>query len=179
MSTEGDAEWEEFFVGEMEDDYKAAQAKVAADQGPKETADKAGVQEEPQGDTTPPPPAPEASRPAGRRNAKRKKRSIPWGPFSLAEISSHGVIVGMGATCGLHVDPCCQTECKKAVRFGQGCLPKETLVLRLKRWLVAGLEDDAWDGPKRATHVGMGGTGLADFATGLSSDELDNIVKAT
>ncbi len=48
--------------------------------------------------------------------------------------------------------------------------------LRCKRWLVAGIDDDTWDdAAKRATHNGMGGTFLVDFANGLSEEACDRI----
>ena len=52
-------------------------------------------------------------------------------------------------------------------------------MLRLKRWLVAGLDDADWetDDP-RAEHIGMGGTYMKDFADGLSEAECDRIAGA-
>ena len=48
----------------------------------------------------------------------------------------------------------------------------------MKRWLVAGLDDDDWDpDQKRATHVGMGGRYMADFEFGLSEEECDAIAQ--
>ncbi len=45
--------------------------------------------------------------------------------------------------------------------------------VRLKRWLLAGLEDEDWPENKRSYHIALGGQGLASFATGLSETELD------
>ena len=52
-------------------------------------------------------------------------------------------------------------------------------ILRLKRWLPAGLDDEAW--PKhrmRSHHVQMGGKGMVDFADGLTEAELDTQLEA-
>lgn len=52
-------------------------------------------------------------------------------------------------------------------------------VLRLKRWLQAGLDDEAW--PKhrmRSHHVQIGGKGMVDFADGLPEAELDTQLEA-
>ena len=47
-------------------------------------------------------------------------------------------------------------------------------MLRLKRWLFAGLNDEGWPlHAQRQHHVRMGGLHLQDFASGLSEQELD------
>ena len=50
------------------------------------------------------------------------------------------------------------------VSIGASGLTRADLMLRLKRWLVAGLDDADWgtEDP-RAEHVGMGGVYMADF----------------
>jgi hypothetical protein len=58
----------------------------------------------------------------------------------------------------------------------QGSLSEEDCLLRLKRWLVAGLADQEWGQNKREYHVSMGGVQLQHFAHGLSSQELDDAV---
>ena len=58
-------------------------------------------------------------------------------------------------------------------------LPKNDLSdaecqLRLKRWLVAGLDDAGWPkGKQRTHHLSLGGQRLAHYSTGLSEAELD------
>ena len=50
-------------------------------------------------------------------------------------------------------------------------------VHRLKRWLLAGLDDDHWARHRLCSHhVAMGGKHLADFATGPSEEEMDQRV---
>ena len=65
-------------------------------------------------------------------------------------------------------------QCKKAM--SQGDLTEEACILRLKRWLVAGLQDREWSNKKREHHVSMGGVQLRDFAEGMTSQELDDAV---
>ena len=101
--------------------------------------------------------------------AGRGARAESWGPFQLAKIYSKGECVGAGATCGLHKDLCVNAQCKKSVRFGSQNLSLETLYLRLKRWLIAGRSLREGD---RALHVAMGGAHLAEFAEGLSEEEM-------
>ena len=90
-----------------------------------------------------------------------------------------GEIVGCGATCKGHFDAGgTLTECKKQVKMGQSGLSYDTMRLRCKRWLVAGLDDADWDPDhQRATHVGMGGRYLKEFANGLSEQECDQIAQ--
>ena len=51
----------------------------------------------------------------------------------------------------------------------------------MKRWLIAGLDDEQWVDPeqKRTEHVAMGGRALRDFAAGLSEEECDRIADAS
>ena len=47
-------------------------------------------------------------------------------------------------------------------------------MLRLKRWLIAGLDDSDWEGDRRRTmHVSLGGEFLQDLADGLSQEACD------
>ena len=124
----------------------------------------------------PPPAAAAAARPA-RRN---QRRAIPWGPFLLSPIvPQHGRQTGWGAICNGHVDRgegCSATQCKKAVSYG-ATLDDAACILRLKRWLIAGLADG--DFPRhaqRSHHVSMGGPGMRDFAVGLSEEEMDAMI---
>ena len=86
-------------------------------------------------------------------------------------------IIGCGATCKGHSDVGgTTTACKKSVRMGRSGISYETMRLRMKRWLVAGLDDANWDPDrKRATHVGMGGIYMKHFEFGLSEEECDAI----
>ena len=98
----------------------------------------------------------------------KKRRGIPWGcgRWQLAEIwNSAGEIIGCGATCGRHVDSDGDTAtCKKQVTFGKSGLSTRDLTLRLKRWLIAGLDDSHWDEEgRRSMHVSLGGRFLHDF----------------
>ena len=109
---------------------------------------------------------------------ERDKRGFPWGngDWQLAEIYSKGRLVGCGATCKGHFTLGSDATCKKSVTFGTSGLSRDDLMLRLKRWLIAGLDDADWeeDDP-RAEHIAMGGKFLRDFADGLSEAECDRI----
>ena len=48
-------------------------------------------------------------------------------------------------------------------------------MLRLKRCLIAGLDDEDWGDDPRAEHMAMGGQHMQDFADGLSAAECDRI----
>ena len=55
------------------------------------------------------------------------------------------------------------------------------LQLRLKRWLIAGLDSDTWNhdaGDLQEQHVGMGGTFLEEFSHGLTEADCDRIANA-
>ena len=101
--------------------------------------------------------------------------------WQLAVLSDKvlGVPRGAGATCKCHHNLADGRECKKNVSIGRSGLTVATLQLRLKRWLIAGLDSDAWVGDDmQAQHVAMGGIFLQDFAHGLSEDECDRIANA-
>ena len=107
---------------------------------------------------------------------EHRARGVPWGPFFLSPIYQRNVHTGWGAICNMHRDrhDFGSTGCKKSVALGLlgGC--NATCVLRLKRWLLAGINDQDW--PKhveRSHHVQMGGRGLVEFADGLPEPELD------
>jgi hypothetical protein len=56
-------------------------------------------------------------------------------------------------------------------------LTEAEAVLRLKRWLLAGLSDDDWPAHRlRSHHVSMGGKHLEDFSEGPSEEEMDLVV---
>ena len=65
-------------------------------------------------------------------------------------------------------------QCKKAIT--QGDLTEEECLLRLRRWLVAGLQDEDWPQNKRDYHIAMGGMQLAQFAEGMSLEDLNDTV---
>ena len=113
----------------------------------------------------------------------KKRRGIPWGcgRWQLAEIwNSAGEIIGCGATCGRHVDSDGDTAtCKKQVTFGKSGLSTRDLTLRLKRWLIVGLDDSDWDEEgRRSMHVSQGGRFMHEFADGLSEEDCDRIANS-
>ena len=61
--------------------------------------------------------------------------------------------------------------------MGKSGLSYDALRLRMKRWLIAGLDDSQWEDPdmKRQEYVAMGGQHLVEFANGLSEEECDRI----
>jgi len=123
----------------------------------------------------PPPPPPAAHHKVGEE----------WGNLGLGwwlapiRNSATGEIIGCGATCKQHHDVGGSlVDCKKQVRMGKSGLSYDTMRLRMKRWLIAGLDEADWDaGYKRETHVGMGGRYMKDFEVGLSEEECDAIAQ--
>ena len=89
-------------------------------------------------------------------------------------------MIGCGATCGGHVDDVGDTvTCKKQVTFGSSGLSAQDLTLRLKRWLIAGLDDFNWDEEgQRSYHVHQGGRSMREFADGLSEEDCDRIANS-
>ena len=66
--------------------------------------------------------------------------------------------------------------CKKQVTIGRSGLTMRDLMLRLKRLLIAGLDDSDWGGDRRRTlHVSLGEKFLYEFAEGLSEEACDMI----
>ena len=119
--------------------------------------------------------------PAPRQPRRQnQRRGHVWGScpaFQLAPIHADGSLVptGWGAICGRHVDPGRPNlQCKKAMS-NRG-LSDEECQLRLKRWLVQGLDDQAWGSNKREAHVSMGGAQMSQYADGLCSADLDAAV---
>ena len=129
--------------------------------------------------TPPPPPTPEPAEPAA--SGRRSNVGVPWGcgNWTLAEIKKNGVICAFGAHCKDHHTPGSSRVCKKHVSIGGSGLDLATLRLRMKRWLVAGLDSDEWEtDDQRAYHIAMGDYYLEDFADGLTEPELDAIANA-
>ena len=123
----------------------------------------------------------EAPKKAARIAKGREKRGEAWGPWMIADVISCGEVVGVGATCGGHLNASevgiKNLQCKKQVTFGCSGLDRSVLVTRLKRWLLAGLADEMWDTEeKRSKHVGMGGQHLKDFADGMSDEAMEAVV---
>ena len=89
--------------------------------------------------------------------------------------NSAGGIIGYGATCGCHVDRG-HCDMQKTMTRGNSGLRARDLILRLKRWLIAGIEDSDWDEEgRRSMHVSLGGRFLHEFAEGLSEEDCDRI----
>ena len=118
-----------------------------------------------------------------RRQARPRqnmRRGHVWGTcpaFQLAPIHADGSVAptGWGAICGRHTDPSRPgLQCKKAMTNRD--LSDQECQLRLKRWLVQGLDDVDWGANKREAHVSMGGVQMCQFAEGLSSADLDAAV---
>ena len=111
---------------------------------------------------------------------QNRRRGRAWGTnpaFQIAPIHAQGSRepTGWGAICALHHDPHNGgLVCKKAM--AKGHLSDEECQLRLKRWLVAGLDTAGWSENQRQFHVSMGGLQMNHFAEGLSSQDLDQQV---
>ena len=109
--------------------------------------------------------------------AGRGERGTPWGPFLI----SSGPW-GVGATCGMHINKSrggCNLKCKKQVTFGESGFSEAAMITRMKRWLLAGLDDDLWEtDEKRSRHISMGGRFLKDFAEGMTDEQMDIVVRA-
>ena len=79
----------------------------------------------------------------------------------------------------MHSNECDGAVCKKAVTLSAAKCSNDELVIRLNRWLVAGVEDAGWpDGTARTYHLRVGGVGLIDLREGVSVGELDAIAAA-
>ena len=103
-----------------------------------------------------------------------------YGRWELGPIRNKCEIVGCKARCREHFDADGKSlECYKRVRIGKSRLSYETLRLRMKRWLIAGLDDDEWEEDnKRGKHVAMGGKYLHEFSEGLSEEACDRIANS-
>ena len=111
--------------------------------------------------------------PGHKRHTKR--RGEAWGIFFISPLYRSGQQVGWEALCNLHSDQHDKqgTSCKKSISQTTGVSAAECK-LRLKRWLVAGLDDAKWgEDCKRSAHISLGGALLRQYAAGLSEAELD------
>ena len=121
---------------------------------------------------------------ADEKEKRRSHASVPWGNgvWALAEImNKEKELIGVGAHCKCHETPGVDAICKKQVTIGNSGLSVQTFRLRMKRWLVAGLDDGDWDtDDPRQYHIDMGKAHyLADFAHGLPEEELDEIANSS
>ena len=122
------------------------------------------------------------ARRVGADSRAHVSRAIPWGVFQLAPIvPKTGVTRGWEVICGRHRNKGegNTSVCKKNINLNadEGIDDAEA-VLRLKRWLVAGLqgEDRLSVNLQRSDHVKLGGRRLQDFAEGLSEQQCDDVV---
>ena len=123
-----------------------------------------------------PPPPPPPPPPGNLRRRRDAAQSYGTGRWELTDIRQNGVVIGYGSNCRDHFDEGSNLICKKAVTIGKSGLSIDVLRLRMKRWLIEGIDDAEWPaGTKRTTHVNMGGPHLADFAEGLTEEECDRI----
>ena len=102
------------------------------------------------------------------------KRGEPWGIFTISPIYREGVHVAWEALCRCrnNAGDKLGSTCKKSV--ARTSLTDAEARLRLKCWLVAGLDDKEWlENNKRNCHLSMGGPLLGHSANGLSEAELD------
>jgi len=122
----------------------------------------------------PPPPPAEVG--------ERRKAGVQWGTgvWRLAVLRREtGEAYACGARCNGHVNADNARVCKKFVTIGSSGLSVEVITLRLKRWLVAGLDSDDWRGDDlQRQHVDLGGQHLRDFANGLTEAACDRIANA-
>ena len=116
-----------------------------------------------------------------RIGGRRRNIGFRWGrgEWTLAPLrDADANIVGYCGNCNGHRDALRpQIVCRKQVTIGISGLTHETLRLRMKRWIIAGIDDDDWDSSVgAATHIGLGKAHyLADFADGISEDDCDRI----
>ena len=89
-------------------------------------------------------------------------------------------MLGVGAICNMHWDADAPHRvCKKVSTIGRSGLSYDEMQLRMKRWLVSGLDDDEWEEEsKRTKHINLGGKHLRDFAMGLSEEQCDRIANS-
>lgn len=105
----------------------------------------------------------ETRRPIGGRRAARALEA--HGLATLAEVRSHGVLVGFGITCRCHnnVDDRPGVICKRELPLGNPPMSHVEAKLRLKRWYVAGSQE-TWDPhTARTSHIKFGGRNLRDL----------------
>jgi len=131
------------------------------------------------GGEPPPPPAPPPPPLPAAGNERWGNGRWDIGPIRDKKQGGLGLVIGCGSHCRGHLDDGNPLVCKKSVTFGRSGLSYACLRLRMKRWLIAGLDDEDWDeDAKRLKHVSMGGVFLREFADGLSEEDCDRIANA-
>jgi len=108
----------------------------------------------------------------------RHRRGEQGGVFNLGPIYSEGVRTGYGAICGLHSnsEDAPGIHGRKALTIGD--FSEEDCRLRLKRWLLAGLNDDDWPENQVRSRLSLGGLCLIDFSVADPEIVLDRQVAA-
>ena len=122
-------------------------------------------------------PAPEAKaqpRRGGKGHRKGssgvERQSWRWRGYLVSKIFRNDEHIGFGITCARHSneEDGEATLCQKALLFGREHLSHDECILRLKKWLLAGVEIGA--GPRsRSEHVAISARALAP---GLSDHSL-------
>lgn len=131
-------------------------------------------------DDAEPDPAPEPAPRPDRAKAGEQWGSGKWRIATLRDTTT-GAPHACGATCGYHFNASDHKTCKKFVSIGKSGLTVAEIHLRLKRWLVVGLDSDSWVGDElQHTHVHEygGGMYMAEYSDGLTEAELDRIADA-
>ncbi|CAE7693670.1 unnamed protein product [Symbiodinium sp. CCMP2592] len=120
-----------------------------------------------------------SSRDPATQRGTVQHRATTWGCFTIGRHTSKFFGDGWVATCGMHHNSDDKTGvvCRKVLPVQN--LTEAECKLRLKRWLVAGLDEASMGGSKaRSLHLAKGGPRLNHFATGLPEEELDKRVGA-
>lgn len=184
----GPLDWQLFEAGSENSEesdadmfFENASPQVPAESGGNAVA--AGLNQNPaavESATSLVPPAPPSEASRARTFVGKRKRTLQWGPFQIAQTYSHGwVHTGWGAVCGLHADKeGGKAQCKAAIRLKpEEGIDNAVCILRLKRWLLAGKNDESW--PQhclRTHHASLGGPNLETFAEGQTEEEMDREV---
>ena len=108
----------------------------------------------------------------GTRSADTSAKQYGTGKWQLSDLK----VGGIGGNCSYHENAGSNKVCKKNAPIGVSGLSPDVLRLQMKRWLVAGIDDENWEsGKKQSTHVSMGGRYLSEFAEGLTEAQCDHI----
>ena len=78
-------------------------------------------------------------------------RSWDWGVFSIPEVFKKGAHTGFGAGCMRHHNVGSEAACK--VQMQKQGLSDDECILRLKRWLVLGLDIDPANPEGKQLHM--------------------------
>ena len=95
-----------------------------------------------------------------------------FGPFPISLVKAFGGVSGYGVVCGRH-----GSQCRKQLHMGKGGrrLSDEEVVLRLKRWVLAGF-GIAGGEENRQTHLKVGGGRLIGLADGEGEPRLTQLL---